>query len=205
MDNIAKRLFDIIGSTLGLILLAPLLVLIAVAVKMDSKGPALFWQIRVGLNGKHFFLLKYRTMIPDAQKMGRETLGTNDFRITKLGHLLRRTKFDELPQLINILLGEMSFVGPRPEIPFYVAQYSKEDKIVLSVRPGLTDPSSVTLANLDAVMESRGNQSAAKFYANHVLPAKLKLQKEYIKEKTFFGDIKIIFATLLKILSAGRI
>jgi len=140
-----------------------------------------------------------------AESLGRETLGTNDPRITKIGAFLRRTKIDELPQLLNVLLGDMSIVGPRPEIPYYAKKYDEDDQIVLSIRPGITDPSSLQLMHLDTMMENRGSQSAEDFYTNVILPKKLKLQKEYIKKKTFFGDIKIMFLTVLRIFGCKRV
>jgi len=196
-----KRALDIVGSGLGLAVLSPLLCAIAVAVRLDSPGPALFRQRRAGLYGQHFNLLKFRTMTDGAERLSRETLGTDDPRITRLGHHLRRLKIDELPQLINVLKGDMSLVGPRPEIPHYVSRYADVDRIVLSVRPGITDPSSIELLNLEAIMESRGVEPAADFYARVILPKKLELQKAYIANRSLPSDIGIILRTVLKILA----
>ncbi|MBM4224195.1 MAG: sugar transferase [Gammaproteobacteria bacterium] len=196
-----RRALDVVGSGLGLVVLAPLLCAIAVAVRLDSPGPALFRHRRVGLYGQHFNLLKFRTMTDGAERLSRETLGTDDPRITPLGHHLRRLKIDELPQLINVLKGDMSLVGPRPEIPHYTNRYTDADRIVLSVRPGITDPSSIELSNLDAIMESRGDEPAADFYSRVILPKKLALQKAYIANRSLPGDIGIILRTVLKIMA----
>jgi lipopolysaccharide/colanic/teichoic acid biosynthesis glycosyltransferase len=197
----AKRTLDVVGSGLGLIVLAPLMCAIAIAVRLDSPGPVLFRHRRVGLNGRHFRLLKFRTMTDGAERLSRETLGTDDPRITRLGRHLRRLKIDELPQLINVLRGDMSLVGPRPEIPYYADRYADEDRIVLSVRPGITDPSSIELSDLDAIMESRGEEPAADFYSRVILPRKLVLQKAYIANCSLLGDIGIIFGTVLKVMA----
>ena len=144
-------------------------------------------------------MLKFRTMIEGAEALGRETTGDSDPRITNLGRWLRQTKLDELPQLFNVLAGDMSLVGPRPEIPHYADRYSPEDRIVLSVRPGITDPCSLKMANLDAIMQSRGSMSAADFYISVIQPKKLELQKEYVLNRTFWGDIVVILKTIVRI------
>lgn len=177
-----------------------MLALIAIAVRLSSPGPVLFRQPRVGLNGRHFNVLKFRTMVAGAEALGRETLGTHDPRITKIGSLLRRTKTDEVPQLVNVIRGEMSLVGPRPEIPHYADRYAGEDRIVLSIRPGITDPSSLELADLDSIMASRGDEPPADFYRRVVQPRKLALQKAYVRDHSLGGDIVVIARTLLRIL-----
>jgi lipopolysaccharide/colanic/teichoic acid biosynthesis glycosyltransferase len=197
-----KRCFDVVTSLFGLIALFPIFILVAILVKITSCGPILFRQQRVGRHRKHFELFKFRTMINDAEAFGRETSGTNDPRITQIGAWLRRTKLDEIPQLINVFIGDMSFVGPRPEIPFYAEKYGKEDQIVLSVRPGITDLATLEMANLDSIMQTRGERSPAEFYLDVIQPRKLQLQREYVLNRSFVGDILIIIQTLLRILKS---
>jgi len=200
LRDIAKRTFDVVGAGVGLAVMAPALGLIAVAVRLSSPGPALFRQTRVGLNGRHFKALKFRTMFAGSDALGRETLGTNDPRITRLGHFLRRTKIDELPQLINVVRGDMSLVGPRPEIPHYADRYAGDDRIVLTVRPGMTDPSSLELSDLDTLMASRGAESPADFYVRVIQPRKLTLQKAYVCNHSLGSDVIIIVKTILRIM-----
>ena len=198
-DSAVKRCFDVVTSLFGLIALFPIFILVAILVKITSCGPILFRQQRVGRHRKHFELFKFRTMINDAEAFGRETSGTNDPRITQIGAWLRRTKLDEIPQLINVFIGDMSFVGPRPEIPFYAEKYGKEDQIVLQLRPGITDLATLEMTDLDSIMQTRGEMTPAEFYLCRVQPRKLKLQREYVLNRSFFGDILIIIRTLLKI------
>ena len=198
-NSAAKRCFDVFASIFGLITLFPIIILVAIVVKISSSGPILFRQQRVGRHRKHFELFKFRTMINGAEALGRETSGTNDPRITQIGVWLRRTKLDEIPQLINVFMGDMSFVGPRPEIPFYAENYKKEDQIVLELRPGITDLATLEMTDLDSIMQTRGEMSPADFYLCTVQPRKLKLQREYVLNRSFFGDILIIIRTLLKI------
>lgn len=195
----AKRTFDVVTSSVALVVFSPVLAGIAFAVRATSPGPALFRQRRIGLHGHPFMVLKFRTMVDGAESLGRETAGTSDPRITRFGAVLRRTKLDELPQLVNVLRGEMSVVGPRPEIPFYAENYLPEDQVVLSVRPGLTDPSSLHLADLDGLMETRGGKTPAEFYSQVVQPQKIQLQKQYIATQTLWGDVRIILATIARI------
>jgi lipopolysaccharide/colanic/teichoic acid biosynthesis glycosyltransferase len=198
-DSTVKRCFDVVASLFGLIALFPILILVATLVKITSSGPILFRQQRVGRHRKHFELFKFRTMINGTEALGRETSGTNDPRITQIGAWLRKTKLDEIPQLINVFIGDMSFVGPRPEIPFYAENYGKEDQIVLQLRPGITDLATLEMADLDSIMQTRGEMTPAEFYLCTVQPRKLKLQREYVLNRSFFGDILIIIRTLLKI------
>lgn len=198
-DSAVKRCFDVVASLFGLIALFPILILVAFLVKITSSGPILFRQQRVGRHGKHFELLKFRTMINGAEALGRETSGTNDPRITQIGAWLRRVKLDEMPQLINVFIGDMSLVGPRPEIPFYAENYGKEDQIVLQLRPGITDLATLEMTDLDLIMQTRGEMTPAEFYLCTVQPRKLKLQRKYVLNRSFFGDILIIIRTLLKI------
>ena len=197
---LGKRTFDVTASSIGLILLSPLLVFIVIAVRMTSPGPAIFRQERVGLNGGRIKVWKFRTMIHGAEGLSRETLGTRDPRITPLGRRLRRTKLDELPQLVNVLRGSMSMVGPRPEIPFYADRYGAEEAIVLAVKPGITDPSSLEMADLDELMENRGDVPAPEYYTAVIQPRKLALQKDYIQNQSLLGDIRIIIRTIFKVI-----
>lgn len=199
LDSMGKRAFDLTASAMGLLILSPLILMVALVVRFSSPGPVIFRHRRVGLHGAYFHVLKFRTMVDGAEALGRETGGTQDPRITRIGGFLRRTKMDELPQLVNVLLGEMSLVGPRPEIPFYADRYRGEDRIVLSVPPGITDPCSLEMSDLDAIMQSRGTTSPAEFYERKVQPRKLRLQKDYIANRTFAGDISILVRTVLRI------
>lgn len=193
-----KRLFDIIFSFLGLIITALLLGLIAVLIKIGSKGPVFFRGTRVGRNGKPFRMFKFRTMVPSAEKLGGLSTAEDDPRLTKIGKFLKKFQLDELPQLINVLKGEMSFVGPRPEVPFYVKIMTEEErKIILSMRPGMTDWAS--LSNFHEGEVLKGSSDPEKTYMEKIRPKKLRLQKEYVKNRSFWLDLKIIFKTLLKI------
>ena len=199
---LAKRVFDIFVSGVGLVVLSPIFVATAVAIRVTSPGPVIFRQTRVGRNGERIGVRKFRTMIDGAEALGRETAGTHDPRITPLGRRLRRTKLDELPQLVNVFVGDMSMVGPRPEIPFYADQYGPDDRVVLSVNPGITDPASLEMADLDAFMQSRGDEPPADFYVREVQPRKLALQKEYLANQSLWGDVVIIWRTLVRIVGA---
>jgi lipopolysaccharide/colanic/teichoic acid biosynthesis glycosyltransferase len=194
----AKRLFDLWGSGLGLLLLAPFLLLMAIAIKLDSPGPVFFRQVRVGRDGVEFRIHKFRTMThrdagADAAT-AQITIGA-DPRITRVGELLRRTKLDELAQLIDVFVGRMSLVGPRPEVPRYVALYPKQlrDK-VLSVRPGITDPASLAYRDESAQLARAVNPERE--YVEVLLPAKLQLSVRYVEEASFTGDLRLIAATL---------
>jgi len=193
-----KRLFDIIVSLIGIIILSPFLILIALLVVLDSRGGIFYKQVRVGRNMKEFKLFKFRTMFSDSDKKGLLTVGMRDSRITKIGYTLRKYKFDELPQLFNVLNGTMSIVGPRPEVPKYVAMYTAEQKKVLSVRPGITDYASIEYANENAILAKAENPE--ELYVKEVMPAKLALNEKYIQEMGFATDIKIILKTIGKIL-----
>ncbi len=192
-----KRLFDVFFSlTAILVLLLPGLIL-AVIIIAGSRGGAFYRQVRVGKNQKHFRLLKFRTMFTGSDSKGLLTIGSSDSRVTRTGKFLRKTKLDELPQLLNILAGDMSFVGPRPEVPKYVALYNDEQKKVLSVRPGLTDYASMEYINESDLLAQQSDPE--KFYIETVMPEKLNLNLKYISDMSFGTDIKIIFRTLFKI------
>ncbi len=193
-----KRIFDIFFSVVGLIILAPILIFISLLIILDSKGGVFYKQKRVGKGNIDFSMFKFRTMRTDSDKKGLLTIGDKDNRVTKVGYLLRKYKIDELPQLINILKGDMSFVGPRPEVRKYVDLYDKGQLIVLSVRPGLTDFSSLDFINESEILSQSPNPEEA--YINIIMPAKLELCKKYIRESSFQTDIKIILKTILKII-----
>lgn len=195
---ILKRWFDLLGSGLGLIALSPILVLIAILIKLDSKGPVFFRQERVGRFGRVFRIHKFRTMVSDAEGKGLQITVGADVRITRVGGVLRKHKLDELPQLIDVLLGDMSLVGPRPEVPRYVACYPEETKdFVLSVRPGITDWASIEYKDENRILGLAEDPHRA--YVEQVLPVKLKYYVDYVRRRTFFGDLKIILATLVAI------
>ena len=194
-----KRIFDIVFSCLGLILLAPVFVVLAIIIKLDSKGPILFIQPRVGFNNQDFNIFKFRTMQMESDKKGLLTLGNKDSRITKVGYFLRRYKIDEFPQLLNILLGDMSFVGPRPELRKYVNYYPKEDLIVLSVRPGITGLASIEFRNEVELLKAAKDPEA--FFIESIIPEKLKLNKLYMAKSSFWFDLKLIIITIFRVLT----
>ncbi len=193
-----KRLFDILVSALVLIVLLPLLLILSLAVAMGSPGGAFFRQIRVGRGGLHFQLLKFRSMRPGSEAKGQITVGDHDPRITGVGHFLRRTKLDELPQLINILNGDMSIVGPRPEVPRYVAMYSAEQRKVLDVRPGLTSLASIAYINENEILGRSAHPERT--YIEEVMPAKLTLDLQYVREQSLALDLKIIAGTMKRLI-----
>jgi len=191
-----KRLFDIIFSFFGLIIVSPLLGLIAIIIKMDSKGPVFYRGERVGRFGKTFKIWKFRTMVENAEKIGSIHASSNDPRITKIGKFLRKYKLDELPQLINILKGEMSFVGPRPQVKYYVDLYNEEEKISLIVRPGMTDYASIRYINQEDLVDE---ENVDKSYQEKIEPEKNQLRVKYAKNNSLLIDAKIIFQTILAI------
>lgn len=191
-----KRLFDIAASAFGLIVLSMPMLMIALAVKLSSQGPIFYQATRVGREGKTFKLLKFRSMVINADKLGPGVTGAQDPRITGVGRFLRKTKLDELPQLINVLCGEMSIVGPRPEDPRYVALYTEEQRQVLSVRPGITSPASVTYRNEEAMLKGDDWET---YYIEQVMPAKLAIDIEYVKQASLWQDLVLIFKTFLSL------
>jgi len=192
-----KRLFDIFFSIIGLVLLSPLFIVVALCIVIDSKGNVFYTQKRVGLNNKDFVLLKFRTMTLNAEHRGLLTIGNKDLRITKIGYYLRKFKIDELPQLMNVLIGNMSLVGPRPEVRKYVDMYNTEQLMVLNVKPGITDFASIAYINESELLATANDPE--QLYIEKVMPEKLKLNLNYIKEQGFSTDIKIIFKTLKSI------
>jgi len=192
---IAKRLFDLFFVIPGLVLLSPIFLVISLLIKRDDNGPVLFKQERVGLNGRPFKVLKFRTMVVDAEKQGAKVTMGGDSRITQTGQWLRKYKIDELPQLINVLKGEMSLVGPRPEVPEYVAFYSEQQKkTVLSVLPGITDIASIEFRNENDLLV--GSTDPIKDYKEKILPIKISYYEEYVKKRSLWLDFKIIFKTM---------
>lgn len=194
---VMKRIFDIFCSFFGLLVLSPLLLIVALLVATTSRGGVFYKQVRVGKDFCNFKILKFRSMRPDSDKKGLLTVGSKDNRVTKVGYFIRKYKIDELPQLINVLVGDMSFVGPRPEVPKYVEMYNNEQRKVLSVRPGITDYASIEYRNENDILAKSDNPEQT--YIDEVMPAKLKLNLRYISEMSFKTDLKIIFGTIFKI------
>ena len=194
-----KRLFDIFFSIIGLVILLPFFIIIALIIVINSRGPVFYRQVRVGMNGSDFKLFKFRSMRVDSDKGSLLTIGGRDNRITSVGYFIRKYKIDELPQLINVLLGNMSLVGPRPEVRKYVNLYSPEQLKVLSVKPGITDYASIQYSNENELL---GNASDPEHtYISEIMPAKLALNLVYIEQKSVLTDFKIIFNTIGKIIS----
>jgi len=192
-----KRLFDIIASSLALLILWPVMAVIAVVVKLSGPGPVFYRGVRSGLHGNPFKIFKFRTMVADAEELGGPSTALHDPRLTPVGTFLRRYKLDELPQLFNILIGDMSVVGPRPQVEKYTKLYSGEEQVILTVRPGLTDYASIRFINLDAVL---GDGSVDEKYLREIEPEKNKLRIEYVRNLSFRTDLNIIFLTLLQLL-----
>ena len=197
-----KRSFDLGCSAIGLIILAPILVLLAVWIKLEDSGPILYSGTRVGRFGRPFQMLKFRTMVVNAERLGGPSAADHDPRITGCGRLLRKYKLDELLQLVNVLHGEMSIVGPRPEVPFYVNLFSAEEKAILSVRPGITDWAS--LWNSDEGLILAGSADPERVYMERIRPQKIRLQLEYVRNRSFLVDLGIIARTVLTVLAKRR-
>jgi len=193
-----KRLFDILFSFIGLILLQPLFVMVAIMIKVESTGPVFFRQGRVGKNSRRFVIYKFRTMVVDAEKKGLRITSGGDNRITRTGRILRKFKIDELPQLFNVLKGDMSFVGPRPEVIKYVEWYKDDYERILSVRPGITDISSITFRNEESILQ--GVDDPEHYYVHVLLPEKMRLAQEYIAQASFSYDVELILKTLFKVI-----
>lgn len=191
----AKRIFDWLASTCGLLALAPVLVVLAVWIKLDSAGPVFFRQERVGRGGKLFRIHKFRTMVTDAERRGLQITVGADARVTRVGQWLRKYKLDELPQLLDVWLGQMSLVGPRPEVPRYVACYPADVRdMVLSVRPGITDRASIEFKDENEILGRAADPHLA--YVNEVLPIKLRYYVDYVAHRSFWSDVGIIVATI---------
>ncbi len=192
-----KRGIDITGAGVALVITAPLLVLIAFTVKISSPGPVFYRGIRSGIGGNTFRIFKFRTMVQNAEQLGGATTGTNDPRITTVGKFLRKTKLDELPQFINVLKGEMSLVGPRPEVLEYTSKYSGEERLILTMRPGITDFASIEFADLD---DRVGQDDPDDFFRKNILPRKNELRLKYVKEWNLVTDIVILGKTCIRII-----
>ena len=191
------RFFDFILGLVGLVVLAPIFIMLAIWIKIDSKGPVFYKQVRVGQNGINFGLFKFRSMVVDADKKGLITVGGRDPRITRSGYFIRKYKLDELPQLINVLVGDMSLVGPRPEVRKYVDLYTDEQQKVLSVKPGITDYASIEYMDENEILGKSSDPE--KTYIEDIMPEKIKYNMKYINNKNLFEYFKIIFLTVLKI------
>ncbi|MHC1704347.1 MAG: sugar transferase [Tenuifilaceae bacterium] len=196
------RLFDVVLSFIGLILVLPIFLLIALMIKIESKGSIFYKQERIGKNGIPFKLFKFRSMYVDSDKKGLITIGSKDSRITKVGYFLRNYKIDELPQLINVLIGDMSMVGPRPEVMKYVDLYTEVQKIVLSIKPGLTDYASIQFSNENELLAY--SKDPEKTYIEEILPQKITLNMIFIKKQGLRQYFKIIFLTLVKIITLKK-
>jgi lipopolysaccharide/colanic/teichoic acid biosynthesis glycosyltransferase len=192
-----KRLLDIVVSLIGLICLLPLMLLVAVLIKLDSSGPIFFRQERIGRGFRPFQIFKFRTMVDNPRTTGALITFAKDPRITRMGRILRATKIDEIPQLINVLNGEMSLVGPRPEVRRYVEAFQKDYEEILQVRPGLTDLASLKYRNEEALLGNSDNPETE--YVMRVLPDKIRLAKDYLQHSSFFFDLKLILKTLFKL------
>ena len=194
-----KRTFDMIASGLGLIVLSPLFLILAVWIKLDSKGPVFYRQVRVGRHNKDFRIFKFRSMRVGSDKGSLVTIGGRDPRVTRSGYWIRKFKLDELPQLINVFIGDMSLVGPRPEVRHYVDYWTPEQMHVLDVRPGITDPASIKFRNENELMERAENPE--KYYIEVIMQEKIKLYLEYVEKHSFLYDIGLIFKTFWVIVS----
>ena len=189
-----KRIFDIVASGCGLIVLSPLFLIFAIWIKLDSKGPVFYRQVRVGRNNRDFRIFKFRSMKEGADNGSLVTIGGHDSRITRSGYILRRFKLDELPQLINVFTGDMSLVGPRPEVRHYVNYWTPEQMRVLDVRPGITDPASIKFRNENDLLDKAENPE--EYYINVIMQEKIRLYLEYVGNQSLWYDIKLIFQTI---------
>ena len=189
-----KRAFDVSGALIGLLLLAPLFVVIALAIKLDSPGPVLFLQERVGRRFRPFCIYKFRTMVTDAAQRGRAITVGDDPRITRIGRILRQLKLDEVPQLVNVLKGDMSFVGPRPEVKRYVDLFREDYAEILSLAPGITDLASLKYRNEAQLLGQSANPEET--YVGQILPEKIRLAKEYVRQASLMFDLRVICLTL---------
>jgi lipopolysaccharide/colanic/teichoic acid biosynthesis glycosyltransferase len=193
-----KRLFDLVIALPLLLLVSPILLVIGILIKLNSNGPIFYLQQRVGLNGSDFFIYKFRTMRIGADKLGLLTVGGRDPRVTTVGYFLRKYKLDELPQLINVVNGTMSLVGPRPEVRKYVDMYNSEQRKVLNAKPGITDYASIEYADENNLLAASSDPERT--YIDEIMPAKLKLNMKYISEQGVVTDIKIIFSTIMRVI-----
>lgn len=198
-----KRLFDVVASSVALVVLSPVFLTVGVLIRLGSPGPVFFRQKRVGLGFRPFWVYKFRTMVPDAASQGPITWGgSRDPRITSVGRVLRRTKLDELPQLVNVLKGEMSLVGPRPEVPEYVELFREDYREILKAKPGITDFASLRFYDEAALLARAAVPEEV--YVKDILPEKILLSRHYVQSASFWVDLGVIFKTLLSIIHTGR-
>ncbi|GHU81191.1 glycosyl transferase [Clostridia bacterium] len=197
-----KRFFDIAASFLGLVILSPVFIILSLLIVFESKGGVFFRGVRVGKNGKAFRIFKFRSMYADSEGNGKWNVGNNDSRITRIGHFLRNTKLDELPQLINVFIGNMSFVGPRPELQYYVDMYTENEAEILNIKPGITDWAS--LANISQYTIFTSAADPDEIYLNEIRPIKLRLQMYYYENKSLMEDFKILFLTVFKVATRSK-
>lgn len=198
-----KRIFDVVASGMGLILLTPLFLAVAIWIKLDSRGPVFYRQVRVGKGNRDFRLFKFRSMRPDSDKLGLITVGGRDPRVTRSGYYIRKYKLDEFPQLINVFVGDMSLVGPRPEVRKYVDMYTPEQLKVLDVKPGITSLASIRYRNENEILAAA--EDPDKCYVEKVMPDKLAIDLEYVGKANLLTDIKVIFTTFREIVSPSNI
>lgn len=198
-QRIIKRAFDLAIAGPALMCLSPFFLLIALWIKRDSRGPVFFRQMRVGRNGCQFRIFKFRTMVVEAEQRGAQLTVGADQRITRSGHFLRRYKFDELPQFINVLLGEMTLVGPRPEVPRYVAQYNEQERAILNLTPGITSPASLIYRSESELLAQQTDPE--EFYLAEVMPAKIRTDLAYARRATWLSDLGVIAQTVLRVLN----
>ena len=194
-----KRLFDILASGCGLLVLSPIFIIVAIWIKLDSPGPVFYRQTRVGRHNKDFRIFKFRSMRVGSDKGSLVTIGGRDPRVTRSGYFIRKFKIDELPQLINVFTGDMSLVGPRPEVRHYVNYWTPEQLRVLDVRPGITDPASIRFRNENEMLEKA--QDPERYYIDVIMQEKIKLYLEYVEKSSFWYDIKLIFQTFKVIIT----
>jgi len=199
-----KRAYDVVFSIIGLALLSPLMVIISILIKCESKGPIIYKGIRSGLNSTDFEIYKFRTMMNNAESFGGYVTAENDTRVTRVGKVLRKYKLDELPQLINVLTGTMSIVGPRPEVPLYTRRYTIQEQIILTVRPGITDYSSIFFVQLAGIVGPNDNERQFDENIENVLKTKNKLRIKYVEERSFKTDVRIIVMTFIKLCRSFR-
>uniref|UniRef100_A0A7C1JWM5 Sugar transferase n=1 Tax=Caldilinea aerophila TaxID=133453 RepID=A0A7C1JWM5_9CHLR len=198
VDDRWQRLFDVIAASAGLLLLSPLFLVVALWVKLDSPGPVFYRALRVGRGGTLFRLFKFRTMVVDADRSGPGITVSDDVRVTKAGRWLRRTKIDELPQLINVLLGDMSLVGPRPEDPRYVTLYTPEQRQILSYRPGITSAASLAFRNEETLLVGSDWETV---YREKIMPAKLSIDLAYMAQRSFYSDLRLVLRTIMSMIN----
>jgi len=194
-NPVAKRSFDVVFAGLGLLVLSPLLFLIAIAVKVSDRGPILFLQRRIGQYGRPFWIWKFRTMVVDAERQGPGITKAGDHRVTPVGRVLRKTKLDELPQLWNVLHGEMSFVGPRPEVPRYVDRYTLDQRQVLNLKPGITDLATLEFRREEELLQNADDTE--KFYVEYCLPKKIALNLHYSRQANLWRDLLIVVFSVI--------